>query len=257
MNRTLLLVDIGNSRLKWALAQGRELHAGMPFCSAAKGLTARLERHWSALGPPASVHVASVAGPDRIATVGGWVRARWGLELRCARTEASRGGVSNGYERPAQLGVDRWLGLLGLHRAHALPACLADCGTAITLDVLDADGQHRGGLIAPGLATMQRSLSKDTHALGLTPGQWPDAGALGRDTAAGIRAGCVLACAGLVEKALAELGHAGRAPVRLVMTGGDATTIGRRLAIPHVIDEPIVLRGLLAVAESRGSDFRL
>lgn len=250
MNRSRLLVDFGNSRIKWASATGDVLSPGRPFPWHAEELPAQLDRHWSGMTPPAAIHVATVAGPAVAERLDAWVRARWGLSARFARTEASRGGVSNGYDRPEDLGVDRWLGLLGLHRHYPLPACLVDCGTAITLDLLDADGRHRGGVIAPGLTAMRRALSRDTHALGLIQGRPVPGPCLGRDTVSGIAAGCVLSGAGLVEKCLAELRRESGAAIQLVLTGGDAPAIGGHLSIPFQSDETIVLRGLLVMAES-------
>jgi type III pantothenate kinase len=157
--------------------------------------------------------------------------------------------VINGYSNPEQLGVDRWLGLLGLQAGYALPACLVDCGTAITLDLLDGQARHRGGLIAPGLMTMQRALQTDAHGLG---GLEVRAGAfeLGHDTAGCIQAGCLMACAGLIEKTLTQLTEGLNEPVRLVLAGGDAERIGRQLSIPFELNADIVLRGLSVWAKS-------
>lgn len=249
MSRPLLLVDIGNSRIKWALASVGVLTSGGTFVRG-DDPSAGLDRHWSEMAPPGAVHVANVAGPAVAERLADWVRARWGLSARFARAEASRGGVINGYDRPEELGVDRWLGLLGLHRHYPLPACLVDCGTAVTLDLLDADGRHRGGLIAPGLAAMRRSLRRDTHALGPVEGHPAPDASLGRDTLSGMATGCVLACAGLVEKCVADIRRESGAPIGLVLSGGDAATVGRRLSIPCLVDETIVLRGLLLMAES-------
>lgn len=244
MNRLVLLVDIGNSRVKWALWREGALHPGIPFASDSRGLSDCLDRSWSAINPPEAVYAANVAGPCVGDSLRSWVERRWGLPVRCARTEAARDGVINGYRRPEALGVDRWLALLGLRRHYPLPACVVDCGTAITLDYLDAEGRHQGGLIAPGLQSMHSVLASKTHQLGHVEDTAALAPTLARDTIAGIQSGCLRACAGLIEKGVAELRQPeGDAP-QLVMTGGDAALIGRLLACPHQQDEYLVLRGL-------------
>lgn len=249
MSTDLYLVDIGNSRIKWARHKGGMFSTGTPFPTDAGRLAASLDSLWLRMDQPSAVYVSNVAGPDSAAELERWVHDRWGIAVHFAQSAARHGCVSNGYTTPEQLGVDRWLGLLGLQRNHVLPACLVDCGTAITADVLDAEGRHRGGVIAPGMATMRRALHQDTHALGWAQSQ-PTSGAFGRDTVSGIALGGALACAGLVEKFLAASNEALQQPVRLVMTGGEAALIGHHLSMPYCPDETIVLSGLLTLAES-------
>ncbi|MFN5746471.1 MAG: type III pantothenate kinase [Methylococcaceae bacterium] len=244
-----LLVDIGNSRLKWAWSFGTELEAGPAFSSDITTLADDLKRFWGDRpSPPAEVYLANVAGADRAAVLSDWLMAQWGLVPRLVRSEPHRCGVVNGYDQPQQLGVDRWVALVGLQAYYGGPACVVDCGTAITLDMLDENGRHRGGLIAPGHQTMIRALLTQTAGIALT--DYP-AGAelLGRSTTAAVAGGVFLACAGLIEKAVAHLNCNG-SPLRLVLTGGDAAEIGGHLSIPFLRDELLVLKGLLTIADS-------
>lgn len=248
MARRLILADIGNSRVKWGLAEQGRLRPGEAFATEAARLMEHLDCRWGALEPPEAVHVSNVAGADIVGRLAEWVAARWGVPLRFARSEAVRCGVVNGYENPGQLGVDRWIGLLGLKGHYPLPACLADCGTALTFDVLDAGGHHLGGLIVPGLASMRRALLQATRGVGEVDGgaaEW-----LGRNTAAGVAGGVLRACAGLVEKSAREAAsRLGRTPT-LVLAGGDGEAIGRYLDIPYRFDGDLVLKGLLILAEN-------
>jgi len=244
------LVDAGNSRIKWACHRHGRLEPGLPFASQAEGLAERLDAHWAGLPAPAAVHVSNVAGPEVARLLHAWIERHWRLSPVFARSRACCGPVVNGYAEPDRLGADRWLGLLGLYRDHPLPACLVDCGTAMTLDALAADGRHLGGLIAPGLRTMALALQR--HASALNVPRPPGAAdlALGRDTGAAMRQGCIMAGAGLIEKTLATLRASTGADFRLVMTGGDAATIAAHVAQPLQLDQHIVLRGLLTEAEA-------
>ena len=249
MSDALLLADCGNSRIKWALATGAGLEMGLPFSSEATDLEAALDRAWRGLAPPMAVRVSNVAGPDVAAVLEDWVFRHWRLPVRFARSRSEADGVLNGYANPRQLGVDRWLGLLGLARHHALPAYVVDCGTAVTLDLLDGQRRHQGGLILPGLSTMARSLRSGTHALDIEPSGLAVRG-LARDTATAIRSGCIMAVAGFVERMHGQLRDEYGSEPGCVLTGGDAGLLGDYLSIPFRRDEALVLRGLWADAES-------
>ncbi len=249
MSGARLLVDIGNSRIKWVLATDSVWTPGLPFPTHDGSLAAALDRHWSSLQKPKAVAVSNVAGPEIARILDHWVGNHWGIPVHYAQSEARLGHVINGYSKPEQLGVDRWLGLVGLQASYSLPACLVDCGTAITLDLLDGQARHRGGLIAPGLATMQRALQTNAHGLGGAEAQSVTT-RFGHDTAGCIQAGCLMAGAGLIEKTLTQLTEELNEPVRLVLAGGDAGQIGAHLSIPFVLNADIVLRGLSVWTES-------
>ncbi len=242
-----MLVDIGNSRVKWGLAKTGRILAGPAFRSDPLALAAHLDHHWGDLEAPAAVYVSNVAGAAMEAGLSGWVAGHWGVPVRFVKAEVACCGVVNGYERPEKLGVDRWVGLIGLRNHYGLPACLTDCGTALTFDVLDVQGRHLGGLIAPGPRLMKRSLLQET--LGVKAVESGVREFLGRNTAAAVESGVFRACAGLVEKAAREATELlGPAPT-LVMTGGDGEAVSRYLAIPYQFEADLILRGLLTLAE--------
>ena len=248
MTSPWLLADIGNSRVKWASAREGKLWPGAPFASEPGGLAERLEQHWGALETPGAVLASNVAGPGTAAVLADWVGQRWGVPLRFAASQAEGHGVVNGYQDAARLGVDRWLGLVALRQEIPLPACIADCGTALTLDLLDAAGQHRGGLIAPGLAPMRRALLAETQ--GVRPESAGTAVGLGQDTASCVAGGTLWAAAGLIEKAWREAARELGAEPALVLSGGDGATLGHALGIPYRLVPDMVLRGLFILAEA-------
>lgn len=157
-----LLVDIGNSRIKWAVssagnfvAQGQsplaaELAAGL-LAEDRQGLT--------------EIRVANVAGARAGQRVGAALQARYGLAPVFALSAAEGADVVSGYTDAAQLGVDRWLAICaGFHRYRA-PMCVVDAGTATTVDVVSGGGRHAGGLILPGIDLMQAALRQGTGDL--------------------------------------------------------------------------------------------
>lgn len=240
----LLLVDIGNSRVKWGWAGAGRIEPGEPFATPAAAPV--FPDAWMDAPPPGQIVVANVAGEGVAAALRAWSEGRWRLSPRFVRAEAEGFGVANGYETPGKLGVDRWVALVGARRACAGPVCVADCGTAVTFDALDGAGRHLGGLIAPGLALMRGSLARGTRGLVLAGGEAQDG--LARDTAAAIAAGTRQAAAGLVEHAFrAAARELGVAP-SLLLTGGDAPDVAAALAVPCEVRPNLVLEGLLAIA---------
>ena len=168
----LLLLDIGNSRLKWAVVR-QPYRPGQPF--AAHGVMAiRTLRSsalvWSRLfkaaGTPDAIYACNVAGR----AVERQIRAasgRAGLKPpQFARSAAAAAGVRNAYPEPWRLGVDRWVQLIGAHHEHpGKDLCLVSLGTAMTIDLLDAAGRHRGGSIVPGPRLMIESLLERTAGI--------------------------------------------------------------------------------------------
>lgn len=240
--QSCLLVDIGNTLIKWGVGLHDELLPGAPFAS----VDADFSQAWDELPTPATVWVSNVAGPAVAGNLRDWLIRRWGLNAHFARSELQAYGVVNGYDEPARLGVDRWVALIGARRRDHGALCVADCGTAITVDVLNEAGEHLGGVIAPGLALMNDALSKGTHGL------WhiaPQADfALGRETSAAISAGLLAAAAGVIERTRVEATRLlGRSP-HLILTGGDGAALAGVLSGPLDHAPDLILEGLYAMA---------
>ncbi|MEW6343270.1 MAG: type III pantothenate kinase [Pseudomonadota bacterium] len=271
-----LLIDAGNSRIKWALVQadGTQSHAG------ACGHEGLDDPDWSALPRPASAWISNVAGAAVAQRLAGLLDARWpGLPRTTIRACKQQCGVTNGYTTPDALGSDRWAGLIGARAAFpGEPLLIATFGTATTLEALRADGMFVGGLIAPGWSLMMRSLGEHTAQLptldangarGLLASEAPgaDANAAGTagngqasneakprgpffatDTPRSLSAGCALAQAGLIERMWADLQEAWAVPVRLVVGGGAANEVTGALKVPHTRHDSLVLSGLALIA---------
>ncbi|CAB3802276.1 type III pantothenate kinase [Paraburkholderia fynbosensis] len=261
-----LLIDAGNSRIKWALVQagGTQLAAGAlaHMNHAAQGGADQPD--WSNLPTPGSAWLSNVAGEGVAARVAALLDAHWPqLPLTTIRARAQQCGVTNCYSTPEALGSDRWAGMIGAHAAfpgeHLL---IATFGTATTLEALRADGCFVGGLIAPGWTLMMRSLGEHTAQLPMLDAaaargllNADDARDTARrgpffatDTPRSLSAGCTLAQAGLIERTWRDLQDEWQVPVRLVVSGGAVHAVAGALKVPHTRHDSLVLSGLALIA---------
>jgi type III pantothenate kinase len=246
----MLLIDIGNSRVKWAWAEGEQLGEQISLAHGGEVGKEWLELLASAGQRPRRVLVSNVAGAKMAAPVSALLRERFGVEPQFAHVTARAAGVTCAYPEPAQLGVDRWLAVIGAwHRAKGA-CCIVSCGTATTIDAVDANGLHLGGVIVPGLDLMEESLLKRTSDIAKAAGVGarPQTTLFAANTLAAVRSGAVFATAAVAERAATELERrAGRQPA-LYITGGNATRVAPCFVrAPEVVPD-IVLQGLAAWA---------
>jgi type III pantothenate kinase len=239
-----LLVDIGNSRVKWAgLSEGR-----LGPQSAADGRTWG-EAHWRREIErirPIRVLAASVgAAPARDSLITATRRVT-GRDPEFVVSTAQAAGVRNGYANPAQLGVDRWLGVIGAFHRYRAPCCVVDAGTALTIDGVDGGGTHLGGFIVPGPRLMVDSLLDGTSELAerWTWSGAPDRTAFPANTRDAIEHGCLMALAELIDGASARLTNLCGVRPQLVLTGGAAPLIVPWLAESAELVPDLVLQGL-------------
>ena len=238
-----LLLDAGNTRLKWAWWDhgfkpgGTVVHAGRSPQAVMDAIDLKLV--------PKQVWVANVAAPTLHAAIEDWAQRQYNVMPRWVVSQATACGVHSAYAQPEKLGVDRWLALIAAyHRVHGA-AIVVDAGTALTLDVVDARGQHLGGLIAPGLGTQRQSLWKGTQVRADTaqgPVHW-----LANHTDAAVAWGTLQGVLGLIERVYAAIRseHAGIVPI---MTGGEATQLMPHLDSGWQWVPDLVLEGLARIA---------
>lgn len=247
-----LLLDIGNTRLKWGIGEnGRIAKTGdiaqQKIREQGIGvLTTRLPRSVDA------VIASNVAGATFATRLAGVIGAHCGRELHFAKTARAAFGISNSYSQPRRMGVDRWVAMIGA-RAECEGACLVvDAGTAVTIDAVDDDGTHLGGMILPGAAMMAAALAADTSDIPAVtlPKRRRFAGMdmFAGNTRDAVASGALQAVAGAVERAITTRGSEA-CDATVFLTGGDASRIlslvdGSPLHRPH-----LVLQGLLHMLE--------
>lgn len=243
------LFDLGNTRLKCAPLAGERVgtvaalaHDGLDSLDA-DALHARLD---TAL--PARIDVAYVASvarePLRVALLDALTRRSRRIEL--ARTLPALDGLRIAYAEPARLGVDRFLAMLGARRQVDGAVLVCGVGTAVTLDLVDARGIHRGGRIAPSPDLMREALHARAPHLPVQGGAWVDWAV---DTDDALASGCLGAAAALVREAHEAARSLLGGDVPLLVHGGGADAL--RSALPAAIDAPsLVLDGLAAWARA-------
>ncbi len=248
----VLLIDAGNSRLKWTLLDAGRL--GPPRAQPWHALPTP-PSEWRALPAPERVVAASVAGGEREGLLRQWCVAQWGYAPEFLRAGAQAGGVRNAYRRPERLGVDRWAALVAARRSVAqAPVCVLDCGSAVTVDVLDAAGRHRGGWIVPGLSAQRSLLLHATRALGLgdAAGDQALAGeaelALGCSTEEALEWGSRAAIVALAHEARAAAQRLCGAPAAGFLCGGDAPRLRPALEADWRYRPLLVLAGAALLA---------
>lgn len=241
----LLLLDVGNSRLKWALVRANQWIAHGAVAKQDIGTLALTQ--WQNLPRPQYALGVNVAGEAVRVRVEAQL-ARWRVQPYWLTATDFECGVRNGYRHPGQLGPDRWMGLLAAWQRMHQPCLVINAGTALTIDVLDAEadvGVFRGGLILPGLRLMRQALADYTAGLKIAPGEFE---AFPTSTANAMWTGAIRAARGAIDQTRAELAAATGAPIPLLMSGGAAMELLSHLSEPLTVADNLVLEGVLAVA---------
>lgn len=254
---SFLAIDIGNTRLKWALYDhghpgAKLLHQGAVFLEAIDGLA---EGDWHRLPVPTAMLGCVVAG-DAVRRRTEEQMELWDLEPRWVVSAAHDAGVINGYEHPHRLGADRWAALVGA-RQRALaaaaggvvpPALVVMVGTAVTIDALDVEGRFLGGLILPGFGLMLKALEMGTAGLRVPTGDVVD---FPTNTSDALMSGGANAIAGAIERQYRCLAERTGAQPLLFMAGGAVPKLVPTLALPLQAVDTLLFEGLLALQARR------
>ncbi|WP_027857459.1 type III pantothenate kinase [Marinobacterium jannaschii] len=209
-------IDVGNTFLKWRLLDDRKvLCCGRQLTAS---IEAGLPAEWTAA--VTEVRIASVAGSEVERRLTEYCARELGLVARIARTAAAAAGVTNSYSDPSRMGVDRWLAMLAAYHHAGSACCVVDCGSAITVDYVAADGCHQGGYIIPGLRLLQQALLSNTAEVIVDRNIARFSVEPGTDTSAAVSHGVNYIFQALQQRIVSELAQY-KEPVALYITGGD------------------------------------
>ena len=246
----ILVIDVGNTRLKWAwlTSTGLSDQQAVVHRDAKPGIwTAAL---FDSDHRPSRVLVSNVAGPDMAKTLTKLGKKTFRVDVEFVTATPEYHGLVNGYLDPKLLGADRWLALIGAWTRARSALCVVDAGTAVKVDSVDAGGQHLGGLIVPGIHMMREALmSKTSDIADAVAHSTPSlAGVLANNTIGAVSRGAVFALAGMADRAAEVVEQSTGTRPKLFITGGDAGMITGAMRNHGEIVPDLVLQGLAVIA---------
>jgi type III pantothenate kinase len=251
---TLLALDVGNTRLKWALYDAPRV-GGQPLAQGAQfleNIEKLAEGDWSALPSPRWVLGCIVAG-DAVKRRVEEQLEQWDVTPQWVVSSSAEAGLSNGYDHPARLGSDRWVAMIGarqrlMQQGRPRPCIVVMVGTAVTVEAIDASGRFLGGIILPGHGIMLRALESGTAGLHVPTGDVRD---FPTNTSDALTSGGTFAIAGAVQRMVENLQrHCGEAPV-VYMTGGAGWKMAPSMSTPCELVDSLIFDGLLEIANKR------
>ena len=249
-----LAIDVGNTRLKWALYQDARVNAAVLAQGAEflENIDHLAEGAWTNLAQPERMLGCVVAGDA--------VRRRveeqmeiWDVAAQWVVPSPAEAGVTNGYDHPTRLGADRWVAMIGAwHRMLALgparPMVVVMVGTAVTVDAMDVNGKFLGGLILPGHGIMLRALETGTAGLRVPTG---DVREFPTNTSDALTSGGTYAIAGAVERMVQHVRNHCRVEPKCIMAGGAGWKMAPSMAVQFELVDNLIFDGLLSMAERR------
>lgn len=248
-----LLIDIGNSRLKWAQYQNGKLLPGETLDTDLETLLQQFDMNWGKLARPERVVASNVAGNEIAELLNHWVEQHWQCRVEFLSAKKMAAGVVNGYRIPQQLGVDRWAAIVAAFRLTGSACMVIDYGTAMTLDIVDGVGRHQGGMILPGRTMMRKALESGTGQI--AESSFDDAAiSLGRSTDEAIAAAINRSAIALVESVRTRWEAEKGESLACIVTGGDARSLFDS-QLSHCRNVPdLVLRGVMLLSGMESGD---
>ena len=250
-----LAIDIGNTRLKWALYQAPQPGAAVQAQGAEflENIDKLADTAWTGLPAPERMLGCAVAADAVKRRVEEQMEELWDVPAHWVVPSAAEAGLINGYDHPSRLGADRWVAMIGarhrmLARGASRPILVVMVGTAVTVEAVDARGKFLGGIIVPGHGIMLRALESGTAGLHVPTGEVRD---FPTNTSDALTSGGTYAIAGAIERMAQHLRrHCGAEPV-CFMTGGAGWKMAPHITVPFELVDSLIFDGLLVIAQLR------
>lgn len=241
----ILLADVGNSRIKWATLDDGEYRLRGRASHGEERWTELAACQWGHLPRPARVLIVNVAGPEAREALTAWIEQTWASEVRFVVSTAAACGIRNAYAEPERLGADRWVALIAARALIQQTCYVVDCGTALTIDALAADGQHLGGVIVPGMRLMREALYRETRQI---PPEGGESRLFGQSTRDCVWGGATHAVAAAIDGITERMMVVGGSGIRL-LTGGGAEAVSPYLLGQYRLEPNLIFHGLRVIAE--------
>ncbi len=252
---TFLAVDVGNTRLKWALFEsprpGAAIQAqGVEFL---ENIDKMADGAWSKLPRPERMLGCAVAADTVRRRVEEQMEELWDVPAHWVVASAAEAGLTNGYDHPTRLGADRWVAMIGawhrmLAQGPARPLVVVMVGTAVTVEAVDPRGRFLGGFILPGHGIMLRALESGTAGLYVPTGEVRE---FPTNTSDALTSGGTYAIAGAVERMIQHLRRRCAVEPVCFMTGGAGWKMAPHMSVAVELVESLIFDGLLQVAKGR------
>ncbi len=246
----MLLVDMGNTRIKWAIAHDDILSEQGAIIREPDGENnlaqlAVLDQRWAELDTPERVVIANGAGAAQAQHIESWIKQHWLCPVSYLTTPKTQLGVTNAYARHQDLGIDRWLGLLAGYHLIDGAVCIIDCGTAVTVDAIDANGQHLGGCIVAGLAMMRSALNQ-TEKINIQPIRAEnELLSVNASTKTAVYCGTLYAVSKAVDAIIVDMKNEMASDATCIITGGDAKLIQPLLHESTIYEKNWLFKGMV------------
>ena len=238
---------IGNSRLKWAKSKAGELYSCAACSYDENNFIDSIKQAMKSVSQADEILLANVAGENLTSAFQEYALAAWSREVQIVKVTRQSAGVTNAYAEIEQLGIDRWLAAIAGWNRYKKAVCVIDCGTALTLDIVNDEGVYKGGYIIPGPALMIETLTKNTRQIEATKSSVSSLEP-GRNTSECVENGALIATVYTIEKMLEELRQQASQDYQAVITGGAANEITVHLQGQVEYEPYLVLHGLNIVA---------
>lgn len=249
---TTLLIDAGNSRLKWAsFSKGqRSQQQAWPYgeYTPQAGVLLHLQTLLSqqAVEQIILVHVLGAAFTQALEAF----CAQAAVHLTIVQSRAGIYGLELAYPNPMHFGADRLVGLLAARQLLGQQAAIIiDCGTAVTIDAIQANGKHLGGVILPGLQLLSDALIRRTQAAHMSATPFDHPQVFNNNTLQGMGSGCLLSLVGALEGICTRMQEQMTESAQILLCGGDTELLTRHLRLVHQAYPEALMEGLVYIAE--------
>ncbi|MFV1998246.1 MAG: type III pantothenate kinase [Acidiferrobacterales bacterium] len=242
-----LLIDLGNSRLKWAWSDAT-LWQSDAVTIDGDPASVLMETLGEPYGIPQEVGIVSVTSQELLNGVRDFIKDRWDAETTVVESMSEQGGVYNGYSNPEQLGNDRWAALVAARAETPSPVCVIGCGTAVTIDAMTDRGEFIGGTIFPGLELLRQSLRHGTDGIECRRGSNKSCQALSTEDA--VMGGTLFGLAGAINRIVTEHHRVLGGNCVNILTGGTGEVVAPLLDFPVRAIPDLVLQGVRRIIEA-------
>jgi type III pantothenate kinase len=245
----ILLLDIGNSSVNWALQEQDEFTSVGAFSYKKNNFKQDLDTNLSPVKKPSNVLVSNVAGDDVLNLLNDWVKTQWQQECWQPHVSSSFKELKNSYSDVEQMGLDRWLAMIASWEKYQTALCLVGCGTALTIDLIDSGGNHLGGYIVPGIELMQKALVSNTEQINIVVNNQASLD-YANDTVSAVNNGAFMATVAMIDRVTDNFFNESKSEAKCIISGGMAELIKPLLNRPFQYEANLVLSGLSILHEA-------